>query len=205
MENQIKTLQKKLYLAARQTLHPAYQRDSELVKIKRDAITKELFGKWYNELNEKELLKAINECGRDYERQYPESTKALKTATTRQLQLLQFLALQCAFEYADWENQEFAHDGAYFSGADLKSRIKKIFDAKKRVPQAIIRWLFQDYINPHCNKFLIEAGLKRDCKNMKAFNFNYLTSANAQALINRFSKISEELMKRNTEFLTSQN
>lgn len=203
--NNLSALRKKLYVAARELVHPSLQSDVELVKIRRDSLVCEVYGnRDYKDLSEKELLTVINKCGEEIGKADPSRAKSSAAASHRQLQLLKFFAMQVAFEYADWDAADFAIDDAYYSGEDLKKKAKSMFAQKKKMPPSIVRWLFNNEINPRCNKYLAQANLKSAPKNPAVFNFEYLNSKQAQFLINKFEKISEELFKRSPcEILSS--
>jgi hypothetical protein len=198
-DEQIKKLRKKLYVAVRATIAPALQNDSELVKIRRDSITLDMFNKTYDEMNEVQLIKAINFCGKLYQIEFPELAKQTKPVTARQLRMLRFFAIACALEYADFnelidKNSEYQ---VYTDGEQFRNALRFQFTSKKSFPDYVVRYMFETWINPKCNQFLIEGGFKKETKNSAAFNMSFLTVEQAQALITRFNKIHEAINKVN--------
>jgi len=62
------------------------------------------------------------------------------------------------------------------------------FERHIKLPQTIIVLMFNEWINPHANKFLIEGEYKKYCKNPNYLRYEYLSSEECQYLITRFQK-----------------
>lgn len=201
-EKQRKTyaLRKKLYNAARMTIAPSLQGDSELIKIRRDSVTIEMFNKTYDAMTDSELIRAINHFGKLYQSEFPELAKQTKPITPRQLRMLRYFALSVAIEYADFgelAKKESTPRGVGVNAEHFRNNVRFDYTHKRNLPDYLIRFMFEYWINPKCHQFLIEGGFKKETKNPAAFDMTRLTVEQAQALITRFQKINESLNKVN--------
>lgn len=190
-------LYKALYNAARRCIDSAYRNNPEAVKALRDQTCEEMFGRPYRELTKSELIDAINELDVVSGKENPTNIKK-PAASDRQLKMLRFYALYCAIRYFDFDGYKYqdSETGEIYKGERLRMHIRYLFDIGTWLPPNIWRHLFQDWINPRAQKFLVEGGFKKFYKNAHSLYYEHLTPDEAQYLLQRFKQIYTNLPKR---------
>jgi len=178
MNANLKKLHRKLYLAARSNIHPNYQNDPEAVKALRDYETHRQFHKHYDEMTEKELEKVI-----EYLNNIP-----MKRVTVQQLSTLKYYAISVALVYADLKGSYVIDDEVY-EGDAIRKLLISWFENHERLPSNIVRHLYEQWINPKCNEFLLQGGYKQINRKPSVFYFEKLSVTEASYLITRFEQI----------------
>jgi len=197
-----------LYLAARRCLHEDYINDDDAVKIKRDFVCEEMFGRSYNELTVSELVDVINELDVQSGTIAPTSVKIL--ATRQQIKMFRFYAIACAIHYYDFKDMSYRdqENNFIYVGDELRIWLKKKFDKKDGfIPENIYRHLFENWINPKSHRFLIEGMFKKFAKNYNHLHYEYLSPTEMQYLITRYQAIYNNLTdykyKQTNDFLNN--
>lgn len=185
---------KALYNAARNAIHPYWRNDTDRIKELRDMHVRELYGKTYRELTEKQLQHAINTLNR--RKPY---------ASPKQIKLLLSYALFCAIHYANFDNITYTQPDkkTKLSGEILRFHIYDLFTDQKGIPQNILRHLYTDWLNPTTHKLLQQGKYQNQTRNPQKFYYERLTPNEAQYLINRYREIASniKLINNNKEIL----
>ena len=172
---------KNLYMVAQGCIEPAFRNNGDAVRACRDQACAQLFDKHYRQLSAKELdtviLYLIN--------------AQRKLATNSQLRMLKYYAFSLALVCLDSDKTMVLDGGGTATFNELREGFRRDFENKIQVPKTIMRMLYDEWINPTSNKYLIEGGYKQYCKNPSYLRFEYLTNEECQYLIVRFQKFYE--------------
>lgn len=185
-------LHKALYVAARNHLPAWSKNDPEAVKAYRDHITHEAYGKIYDEMSVPELNAAIAALN---------STEDIKNImpSANQLNMLKFYMIAVALVYVNMKNWEYCdkETGVVLSGDDLRNVLREqFFNGNKRLPPPIVRRLYDEWINPKSNQFLLEGKYKKLIRNPNVLYYERLTEREVQYLKNRFAAIYNQAINK---------
>lgn len=186
-------LYKELYNVCRRKVHPDWQHDAEAVKALRDYTTNEFCGKLYDKMTAEELTKLIEILDK-----YPDQKREYASASM--LNTLKYYAIITALVYAnmtEWEYYDTA-SRVTLSGEDLRQFLERNFyENGQTIPSYLIRRLFEEWINPHSNQFLIEGKFRKMVKNPRAMYYERLSKQEVKYLITRYSAIHNQLFNKN--------
>lgn len=184
--NDRSVLNRKLYLICRE-LAGNERDDKEVVKIIRDNYIAQKFAKSYKELSLKELRDAINDL------KPPRKDKS----TPEQRKLFNFYAVSVALIYHNFEKLQYVNleTAEILESERLREYCFDLFRRDLSIPQPILRELFDNYINPKANQFLIEGEYKSVVKSKNNLYYEKLYKDEMNYLIIRFSKIFNEKSK----------
>lgn len=185
--NDRSVLNRKLYLICRE-LAGNERDDTEVVKIIRDNYIAQKFAKSYKELSLKELRDAINDL------KPPRKDKS----TPEQRKLFNFYAVSVALIYHNFEKLQYVNleTAEILESERLREYCFDLFRRDLSIPKPILRELFDNYINPKANEFLIEGEYKTVVKSKKnVIYYEKLYKDEMNYLIIRFSKIFNEKSK----------
>lgn len=119
-----------------------------------------------------------------------------KVCSKNQIDAMRYYAIRCAITYAPLGVYDIG-GGQILEGDELRAWMLRRWKAKTMIPQTLLRSMFETWINPKSNEFLIEAGhispAHADQVNRKYCYYDRLTSAAAMTLINRFRFIAQQL------------
>jgi hypothetical protein len=181
-------LYKDLYCAAMNATEPYWRKDAERIKEVRDMACLDLFDKHYSELTEEEMLYLISELNAKTapgQRHY---------ASPKQLRLLKLYMLECAIYYCELEGLVYkGGSGNVYLGEDLRVYLQESFAGEAGIPNNIIRQLYERWINPKSNQFLIQGNFKKSVKKPERFYYEYLKPEEASYLINRYREVANNL------------
>lgn len=184
--NDRNTLNRKLYLQCRE-LAGVDKNDNEVVKIIRDNYIAQMFGKNYKELSLKELQNAIQSL------QSPRK----ELATVEMRKLFSFYAISVALIYHNFSELQYINKktGEVYESEKLREYCFDLFRRDLSIPSSITRELFDNYINPKSNQFLLEGDFRKSIKSENILYYERLYKGEMQYLINRFTKIFEQKSK----------
>jgi hypothetical protein len=194
-------LNRDLYLSARELIDPSYRNDGEAVRAKRDYECCTRYNdRGYDELTIGELIDLIG-----YLRSLLPG-KEKQFAGRKQIQTLYFYGLAVALTYCDFDDICIIESVAAcdpqgqpiqekheYKGEEARFYCTEIYYAKRRLPDTVTRKLFERWLNPHLNKYLIEGKLKESVRNPRRLYYESLTDKQAQYLINRLKLIYEKI------------
>lgn len=119
-----------------------------------------------------------------------------KVCSKGQLDAMRYYAIRCAITYAPLGVYDIG-GGNFLEGDELRAWMLRRWKAKAMIPQTLLRSMFEKWINPKSNEFLIEAGHISQAHasqvNPKYCYYDRLSSAAAMTLINRFRFIAQQL------------
>lgn len=206
-------LNKTLYNAARAHVAPGFTNDDEAIRLVRQSAC-EVVTEWmggeaakqgdYTKLNDEQINFTISflNKGKGYLEQYVRKFE-LKTeyATKKQLGKLWFCAIECALQYCDFEKFSCrrVHDGAILTGEAARAEAKFLQSIKK-LGGSWKSWLYNNWINPKSNEFLMEGDFRVvKEKNMWYLNYSELTREEADYLIKRYRAMQNVVSERYEE------
>lgn len=182
-------LYKALYNACRSQLPPASQDDPAAVKALRDHLTNEKYGKVYDEMTKSELIALTAAINADLN----------NMPTGKMLGQLKFYMIAVALVYCnfkDWHYED-TETGALLSGDDLRTLlVEQFYNGSKRLPENIVRRLYNDWINPKSNSLLMEGGYKKFIANPSNLHYEKLTKEQCKYLISRYYPIYDNKINK---------
>lgn len=185
------SLYKSLYNAARNAVHPAYRDDSSAVRALRDHTCATRYNRCYQDLTDQELMDVIAQL----------QGGETKVATINQVKLIKYYAVQLAIIYADLGSETFmvetsAGHSVMYGADEFRHELLSMFAAKQRLPLNIVRRLYDNWINPTSNRFLVEGEFKKFCKCPTYLRFERLSQEEANYLINRFAAMHDQKVNK---------
>lgn len=75
-------------------------------------------------------------------------------------------------------------------GEDVRTLAAMLMQNGQGIPKAIIRFMYEAWINPTSHKFLMEGDFRRFTRNSKVMYYEKLKSSEVSYLIKRFGNIS---------------
>ena len=157
----------------------------------------------YKELTNDELNSAINYLRNgaselDKLQQIADAHKG-KYATQKQIGKLHFLAQTCAIYFADVESVKIQCGDLELTGNDLRKEMCAGF-SRGKLTGYIAKYLYSSWINPKIHEFLGQAGFRKGSKVKATYYIKWdeITREEADALIVRFQKITNEIAERYT-------
>mgnify|MGYP000846056352 FL=1 len=190
--SKLSALYKELYNVCRRKVHPDWQNDPDAVKALRDYATTEYCGKTYDKMTAEELKKVI-------EIMAATDDKTKEYATPKMLNTLKYYAISVAIVYANMTEWEYydAASGVMLTGEDLRKFLRENFYTNGvKIPSYLVRRLFEEWINPHTNEFLIEGKYRKTVRNPNVVYYERLSKQEARYLINRYSAIYNQLYNK---------
>lgn len=184
-------LYKKLYLAAKSSL-PNTAQDCD-VKAYRDHTCWNRFQKTYDELDDFEIQTLVEE--------FNEHRKE-NLATKNQVDMFHFYSMSVALSYCPMDNWSYkdSETNVELKGADLRTVLKDQFSNRNlRLPKSIVRRIFEEWINPKANQFLMEGGYRKIVTNPKRVYYEQLKNEEIRYLISRFQLIYNELSNKDAK------
>lgn len=180
---QINFLKKALYLECRQRLldNQGFD-DPEYIKSFRDNYVNEKFGKNYKELSFWELKLAVDSLSKN-----AKTKDSRGTITYQQLSQIKYYALSIGLHYCSFDGLELRINGKPAEQAAAVAQLKKDFNNGKALPVPVIRHLYENWINPKCNEWLIEGGF-RAVAQPKYLYYEQLSRNEASYLLARFTQ-----------------
>ena len=172
---------------------PAYCKgDPDEIKAVRDHLTTEHFGKVYSDMDKAELTAMIAalQSGETIENQI---------ASPRMLSTLKFYMMAVALEYANIGTWEYINKitGEEIIGEKLRHWLKRQFaESDKRLPEAIVRRLYTDWINPKSNTLLMEGEFKTLVRDPHKMWYERLKKKEVQYLIKRYAMIYDNKINK---------
>jgi hypothetical protein len=190
-------LHKALYNACRSRVHPSFRDDSGAVRALRDHECHESFGKPYDELSVTELTALIDRINTDK----PNS----EAPTKRQLDVFRFYAFAVALVYCNFDDWDYIDSatGEILSGEVLRRELTETFyDNTARFPTNVVRRVYEEWINPKSNEFLIQGGFRKEARKPNVMYYERLSQQELRYLISRYSliyneKINKSIVKHN--------
>lgn len=188
-------LHRALYLAVSSKM-PAFSRnDPEAVKPLRDHITMEYYGKIYNEMTQGELIGLIAQVN---------SSPAFESnvPTYKQQSTLRFYMFSVGLVYANMSGWEYLDKltGAILSGEDLRSLlIYQFYEGETKLPAMLMRRLYDEWINPKSNTFLMEGGFKKLVRDPNKLYYERLSKQEVQYLMNRYGAIYNQKINKSVK------
>lgn len=179
-------LNRKLYLTCRE-LAGSEKNDTEAVKTIRDNYIIGKFGKSYKELSLIELRTAINDL----------QPNRVQYATKEQIKLFNYYAVSVALIYHNFDKLQYTNisTGEVLESEKLREYCFDLFKRDISIPKQVLRELFDNYINPKSNAFLMEGDFKKYIKSKNILYYDRLTREQIQYIITRYSKIFSQLTK----------
>lgn len=184
-------LYKKLYLAAKSTL-PNTAQDCD-VKAFRDHTCWNHFQKAYDDLEDFEIQTLIEEFN-DFRKE--------NLATKNQVDMFHFYSLSVALHYCPMDGWSYkdSDTNVELKGNELRQVLQDQFSNRNlRLPKSIVGRIFEEWINPKANQFLMEGGYKIIVRNPKQIYYEQLKNEEIRYLISRFQLIHNELSNKNAK------
>lgn len=125
-------------------------------------------------------------------------------ASDKQFRKIRFHSLRCALHYIDLSGTTYEDErGVVLRGEELRAWLKKrfamgsaangTFRLPNAIPKNILRMLYNEWINPTANKWLVEGEYKKRVVHPSRLYYNELSSDAANYLIERFKQMDAVL------------
>ena len=181
-QSQIDYLYRQLYNACRSKVDKNFQNDSESVKVCRDSyIAQNYDNRNYRQLSFEELKNAINQLN---------NGNTSPVITFSQLKLVKFYTIGLGLVYCNLEGLTFTDaEKQPIDWQEARRHYRSQFNNKEKLPKEVLNHLYNEWVNPKCNQWLIEGGFKKYAKNNKILYYEQLSNAAATYLIKRLSQM----------------
>ncbi len=197
-ESQMAFNYKALYNAARSSLirHDGGDGDDvDAIKTVRDGFVYQNFqGRNYRDLTYDELKYAT------YLLNNPNAGNArISSIANSQLQMLKFYIIGIGLRYTDFSAKNWLIDDYAVDAETGRAELIRKFNNKEKLPKAVIAYMYNSWINPKCNEWLVEGGYKKWSAHKEVLYYEQLSVEAAQYLIKRFMQMWNEINKRDSE------
>lgn len=190
-DSKMSGLYRALYNACAAWMPPASKNNAIAIKAFRDHECYETYGRSYDELSAHELANLI---ARLNEGKSPDDY-----ASANQLSTLKFYMFAVALVYADMKDWQYVDEstGEIYAAEDLRGFLaRRFYDRKSKLPENIVRNLYNEWINKKSNQFLMEGEFKKLVRNPSVVHYERLSKKEVSYLISRYGLIYDNKINK---------